>query len=115
MKHVQYEFKEHFLEEVLISYFDNNDSLRIVVNCNAIEPAVKDFMNHFYSYDLKHKTNHTTIIEQMFITKELNRDTCDKLGYCKRTFYRYRKYYLQIFNMYLLKKTELKTPPTYDI
>ncbi len=107
MKYVQCEFKELFLELVLISYFDkNNDSLRLVINFDVIEPAVKDFMTHFHSYDLAHKTTHTAIIEQMFITKELNRETCDKLGYSKRTFYRYRRQYLQTFEIYLSRKIE---------
>ena len=104
MRYIQFEFKELFLELVLTSYFDkNNDNLRLVINFDVIEPVVKDFITYFHSYDLAHKTTHIAIIEQMFITKELNRQTCDKLGYCKRTFYRYRREYLRIFEFYLCR------------
>ncbi|MCH5164560.1 MAG: hypothetical protein J1F36_06045 [Clostridiales bacterium] len=107
MKSIECEFKEHFLEFVLTSFFDKrNESMRTVINYDAIEPAIKDFINHFNSYDFVHKTNHTAMIEQMFVTKELNLQTCDKLGYCKSTYYRYRRQYLQIFEVYLSREIE---------
>lgn len=108
MTYTQYEFKEYLLEFVLISYFEKNNkySLRNIINFDLIEPAVKDFINHFYSYDLVHKTSHTAIIEQMFVTKELSRQNCDQLGYSKRTFYRYRRQYLRIFEIYLFRNIE---------
>ncbi len=108
MKYIQYEFKELFLELVLTSYFDkNNDNIKLVINYDVIEPIIKEFLTHFYSYDLAHKTTHIALIKQMFITREVNRQTCEKLGYCKRTFYRYRKQYLQTFEIYLSRRIEI--------
>ncbi len=106
MKYQQ--FSELFLELILTSYFDkNNGSLRTVINFDIIGPAVKNFITHFHSYDLAHKTTHILLIEKMFITKELKSETCEKLGYCKRTFYRYRNQYLQTFELYLLREIEI--------
>ncbi len=103
-----HQFSELFLELVLRAYFDkNNDSLRTIINFDVIEPAVKDFIAYFHSYDSEHSTDHISTIKQMFITKELNRQTCDKLGFSKRTFYRHRKHYLHTFELYLSKNIEI--------
>lgn len=108
MKDIQDEFKELLLELILTTYFDrNNSNLMDVINFDAIESVVNDFLDYFRSYDNEHNTSHIATIEQMFVTKQLNRYTCKDLGYSKRTFYRYRKEYLRTFEVLLRRNLEI--------
>ena len=107
MKDIQDEFNELLLELILTTYFDKNDkNLKHIVNIDTVEAVIKDFLDYFRSYDNEHNTSHIATIEQMFVTRQLNRYTCENLGYSKRTFYRYRKKYLQIFEAFLRRNLE---------
>ena len=96
-----FENKDNFLECILKSYFNRYDCLRALINFEIIELAANKLLNYYRMYDSLHKTNHISTITKLFITQELNNDNCRKLGYCKSTFYRYRKAYLNLFSLYL--------------
>lgn len=94
--------EEDFLEYLLRSYYDKENSIGAFVKFEAIQHAVDSFIQHFANEDKVYITNHSTIIRKMFVDGSATNINCGiELGISSKTYYRYKQKYLSIFKNYL--------------
>lgn len=97
-------------EEVFLAFLlkefgkDDKTYLTGIINAEIVQQALVLLLSHFENEDKQNVTNNVDIIKKIFINETVTVNNCSfEVGICKKTFYRYKEKYLQVFKNYLLQ------------
>lgn len=85
------------------SFHDEKKYFQKFIDFEVVQFAVNQLMAYLYNEDILNSSNHLHIVKRIFDKEDITSYNCSsELGVCKKTFYRYKQKYLQIFRSYLI-------------
>ena len=94
---------EEFLMSVLRFYYHDEETNNWAISKATIKAAIDKTLSFLVVEDRVNSTTHAEIFKVTMIEQKISVHNCTTIGISRRTFYRYKKRYLEVFKTYLLQ------------